>query len=104
MGFISEIISFLGGLASGSTFYEEDSITWCDNMWECTRKTVCGEARLIMIDNKVYHQLFVVFEHHAEGYFTDLTDHGCSIEYLHLKRSQQIELEHTGYITLKKYR
>lgn len=104
MGLLSNIFDFIEDLASGSSYYTEDSIKWCDKVWRRMRYTERGEARLYQIGDKVYRQLYVVLEDGIEGYFTDTDDRGCNADTLSIKRERRKELERVGHIIIKKYR
>lgn len=104
MGLLSDIFGFIEDLASGSSYYKENSIEWSDKVWWRMRNAERGEARLYQIGDKVYRQLYVVLEDGIEGYFTDTNDRGCNPENLHLKRETRKELERVGHIVIKKYR
>lgn len=103
MGVLSDIFGFIEDLVSKGSYYTEDSIVWCDNVWRRISYTKRGEARLYQIGDKVYHQLYVVLENCSEGYFTDINDRGCNVEELDIKRERRKELERIGYIVIKKY-
>lgn len=76
MGLLSDIFGFIGDLTSGSSYYKENSIEWCDKAWRRMRNAERGEARLYQIGDKVYWQLYVVLEGGMEGYFTARTTEG----------------------------
>ena len=88
MGLLSDIFGFIDDLTSGSSYYKENSIEWCDKTWRRMRNA----------------ELYVVLEGGIEGYFTDTNDRGCNPENLHLKRENLKELERVGHIVIKKYR
>ncbi len=104
MGLLSDIFGFIDDLTSGSSYYKENSIEWCDKAWRRMRNVERGEARLYQIGDKVYRQLYVMLEGGMEGYFTDTNDRGCNPENLHLKRETRKKLERIGHIVVKKYR
>lgn len=104
MGLLSDIFGFIDDLASGSSYYKENSIEWSDKAWRRMHNAERGEARLYQIGDKVYCQLYVVLEGGMEGYFTNTNDRGCNSESLHLKRDVRKELERVGHIVIKKYR
>lgn len=103
MGLLSDIFGFIENLANGSSYYKEDSIAWCDKVWRRMRYTERGEARLHQIEDKIYHQLYVVLEDGIEGYFTDMNDQGCNADSLNIKLERRKELQRVGHIVIKKY-
>ena len=49
MGLLSDIFGFIEDLASGGSYYKENSIEWCDKAWRRMRNAERGEARLYQI-------------------------------------------------------
>lgn len=103
MGLLSDILGFIEDLSNGSSYYKENSIEWCDKAWRRMRNAERGEARLYQVGDKVYRQLYIVFDDGIEGYLTDTNDRGCNIESLSIKRERRKELERFGHIIIKKY-
>lgn len=103
MGLLSEIFGFIDELVIGGSYYKENSIEWCDKVWNRMRRTERGEARLVQIGDRLYRQLYVTLEDGIEGYFTDSHDRGCGTDNVNFKRERKKELERVGHVVIKRY-
>lgn len=103
MGLLLDILGFIDSIAFRSSYYIADSTEWCDKVWKRIGYAEHGEARLYLVGEKVYHQLYFVYEDGIEGYLTDVNDRGCNVENLNLKKEIHKELEDIGHIVIKRY-
>lgn len=103
MGLLTDIFDFIDDLTVGGSYYVDNSLEWSDKAWRRINRKERGEARLIQIGDKLYHQLHVTMEDDMDACVTEKTDRGCDIERIRLKKIQKEQLAKYGYVVLKKY-